>query len=490
VRSLARVARSLPRPRRSRPEAAIDALDVLITAGRSAPQPVLEQRVVKQLARMLHARVLFHRSGGRTIQQEDQQIHTLSSWTLHELARSQYVRARRIRPRPEYWLPEQRRPGGVLAFPLEEGVACLGRSAPFTSREVGAVRTVLRFMAAQRGPADAPPSAPPPEQVQVTQAPPRVKGLIGSSRPWKRVLEQVWKLAPTRCSVLLLGESGTGKELLARAFHLASERAQGPFIAVNCAAINAETMLSELFGHIRGAFTGALRSRRGLIRRAHGGTLFLDEVGDMPPDMQMALLRVLQERLVRPVGSSREHAVDVRVLSATNRDLDALVRSGRFRKDLYHRLNVVSLRVPALRERLTDLAELSHHILERLEEPKTLHMDALPLLARYSWPGNVRELDNVLQASALLSDGPVVSPEVLAQALQGRERPRAPGTDRLPARAAQIMERLTKRWTSAPNLAEQLGVSTRTVNRELVALVDSGLVMADGQARARRYRAS
>ncbi len=149
----------------------------------------------------------------------------------------------------------------------------------------------------------------------------------------------------------------------------------------------------------------------------------------------------------------------------------------------------MGLRVLALRERLEDLAELSHHILERLEEPKTLHMDALPPLTRYSWPGNVRELDNVLRASALLSDGPVVSPEILAQVLQGRARPRAPAADRLPVRAAQIMRRLTKRWTSAPRLAEQLGVSTRTVNRELVALVDSGLVMTDGQARARRYRA-
>jgi len=489
VRKLAQVARRLPRKKRARPRTAIDALDAVITAGQSAAGLALEQRVVEQLARMLGARVLFHRAEGRYVAMESQARHTLSSWTLRLLVREQGVVARRVKPKPEFWRPEQSRPGGVLCFPIGSGTACLARDAAFVPKEVGAVRTVLRFLAERKQPSGA---APPVRRV--IEAPPRpqprLKGLVGSSRVWRSVLNQVWKVAPTNCAILLRGETGTGKELLARAIHLNSTRAQAPFVPLNCAAINTDTMLSELFGHIRGAFTGATRTREGLVRRAHRGTLFLDEVGDMPAEMQVALLRALEERVVRPVGSTREQPADVRIISATNLDLDRLVELGTFREDLYHRLNVMELRLPTLRERIEDLPELVRHILDHSEHPKPLHMDALPLLARHAWPGNIRELDNVLRASALLSDGDTVPPDVIEQLLRGRAQRQLRPSLRLAPRAGEILQRLSGGWRSASELARDLGVSTRTINRELAQLMARGLVESFGRARARRYGAT
>ena len=443
---------------------------------------------MKQLARMLGARVLFHRSGGEYVFREAQSIHTLSSWTMLRLAREHRVRTIRVRKRPEYWRPEQRRPGGVLTFPIGDGNACIARKAHFGRREAKAVRTVLRVLRQNRAapsPNTTPalPATPPPAR-------PQFRGLIGSSKPWLRILDQVWRVAPASCPVLLLGESGTGKELLARALHLASKRARGPFVAVNCGAVHRETLNSELFGHIRGAFTGADRNRRGLFREAHKGTLFLDEFGDMPPSMQVALLRALEERIVWPVGSERPRPVDVRIVAATNRDLEERVACGAIREDLYHRLNVFAIRLPPLRDRLEDLPDLARHILARQARPRTLHMDAAAALATYDWPGNVRELDHVLQAAAVLSDGDVVGPEILHHVLDGRRRTGRAKTPNVPPRAAAILRMLKKGWRSAPVLAERLGVSTRTVNRELRQLADRGLVRVSGDARARRYRSA
>ncbi|MDJ0522436.1 MAG: sigma-54 dependent transcriptional regulator [Planctomycetota bacterium] len=482
-----RTFRGMPCKRRSRPKLAIDALDAVITAGQNAAGPHLERRVVKQLARMLHARVLFHRRDGEYLYREAQSVHTLSSWSMLQLARETQIRARKVRRRREFWRPEQRRPRGVLCFPIGPGVACIARGTPFGGRDVRAVRTVLRFLKRHQ-------AVPETADVATQRTPPREKrpafrGLIGSSKPWLRVLDSVWKVAPASCSVLLEGETGTGKELLARAIHLASKRARGPFIAVNCAAVNAETMHSELFGHIRGSFTGADRNRRGLVRQAHRGTLFLDEIGDMPGTMQVALLRALEQRAVRPIGSARERPADVRIVGATNRDLEALVESGEFREDLYHRVNVMTLRLPPLRERMDDLPELAQHVLGRIKPPRQIHVDALAVLARYDWPGNVRELDNVLQAAALLSQDDVLGPEIMDQVLASRRRITTAPTTRLAPRAESILRLLRRGWRSAPHVADRLGVSTRTVNREIRRLAQNGLVESSGEARARRYRA-
>jgi transcriptional regulator with PAS, ATPase and Fis domain len=485
--------KKLPRRRKPKPRLAIDALGAVVAAGRSAPTPELEQRVVQQLARMLAARVLFHRIDGAYVRREAQAVHTLSSWTMHRLESERQLRARRIRPRPEFWRPEQRRPRGVLTFPIGSGTACLARSRPFRSKEVQAVGTVLGILRARR------PGDPAEQVTSPTARPPAAgsrtafKGLVGSSKPWRKVLDHVWKVAPSRCSIVLRGESGTGKELLARAIHLASNRGRGPFVPVNCAAVHPETLHSELFGHIRGAFTGATRNRTGLVRSAHRGTLFLDEVGDMPASMQVALLRTLQDGFVRPVGSTRDSKVNVRVVCATNRDLEALVERGRFRADLYHRLNVVDIRLPPLRERIDDLAELSRYLLGRLDRPRGIDLEAVAVLAGHDWPGNVRELENVLLAAALLSDDPVLRAGIVDDALRTRRRRTrrpTPAPERLAPRSAAILRLLARDWQSSPALARELGVSTRTVNRELRRLLARGYVRSAGEARARRYRAT
>jgi DNA-binding NtrC family response regulator len=213
--------------------------------------------------------------------------------------------------------------------------------------------------------------------------------------------------------VLILGESGTGKELLARTVHRLSPRREAPFVAFDCSALTPTLLESELFGHEKGAFTGAARARRGLFREAHGGTLFLDEIGDIAPEVQNKLLRVLQEREIKPVGGDSTVKVDVRILAATNKDLKGLVARGAFREDLYFRLAVVPVEVPPLRERREDLPLLAAHILLRRRAaapggrrwPQRIAPEALAKLAAYAWPGNIRELENVLARAALLSDG-------------------------------------------------------------------------------------
>jgi two-component system, NtrC family, response regulator HydG len=248
-------------------------------------------------------------------------------------------------------------------------------------------------------------------------------GLVGRSEPMRRVLEQVHKVAVTDATVLVLGESGTGKELVARALHDASPRRGGPFVSVSCAAIPEGLLESELFGHEKGAFTGAIRRKLGRFELAHEGTLFLDEVGEIPPATQVKLLRVLQERCFERVGGEETVEVDVRVVSATNRDLAALARDGRFREDLYYRLDVVSIVLPPLRERPGDVEELARHFLSklapRLGRPVTgFTPEALECLRRHRWPGNVRELENVLEQALVFADGERVRVEDLPEALR------------------------------------------------------------------------
>ena len=236
-------------------------------------------------------------------------------------------------------------------------------------------------------------------------------GLLGRDPAMQQLRGLIERLARSQAPVHIHGESGTGKELVARLIHERGPRGSGPFVPVNCGAIPNELMESEFFGHLKGSFTGALRDKNGLFQSAEGGTLFLDEVADLPLHMQVKLLRALQERRVRPVGSETELAVNVRIISATHRDLSALVASGAFRQDLYYRLNVIEVRTPALRERRGDIALLAHSILQRLASEAgmaaapALDAAALQRLASYDFPGNVRELENLLERAITLCDG-------------------------------------------------------------------------------------
>ncbi len=274
-------------------------------------------------------------------------------------------------------------------------------------------------------------------------------GLVGRSEPMRRVLEQVHKVAVTDATVLVLGESGTGKELVARALHDASPRRGGPFVSVSCAAIPEGLLESELFGHEKGAFTGAIRRKLGRFELAHEGTLFLDEVGEIPPATQVKLLRVLQERCFERVGGEETVEVDVRVVSATNRDLAALARDGRFREDLYYRLDVVSIVLPPLRDRPGDVEELARHFLSRLAprlgRPVTgFTPEALECLRRHRWPGNVRELENVLEQALVFADGERVRVEDLPEALRRAPPPGAlpvPAGDRTLTEILEDLER-------------------------------------------------
>ncbi|TYO99487.1 two component Fis family sigma54 specific transcriptional regulator [Geothermobacter ehrlichii] len=260
----------------------------------------------------------------------------------------------------------------------------------------------------------------------------RVSGeLVGQSEPVRRLREMIARVAATNAAVLLLGESGTGKELVARAIHHASLREKKPFVTVNCAAIPEQLLESELFGHVRGAFTGATRDREGKFLQADGGTLFLDEIGELPLALQPKLLRVLQEMEVEPVGG-RTRKVDVRIVAATNRDLEAMVEKGDFREDLYYRLAVIPLQVPALRERREDIPLLIRHFLDRQGAKVRIRADAMELLTRYDWPGNVRELQNCIERMLVLAGSDEIVPDDLPPTVQGAEVPSGQGVLNLP----------------------------------------------------------
>ncbi len=237
---------------------------------------------------------------------------------------------------------------------------------------------------------------------------------MGESSALKSVLEEVSLVAPTDATVLILGETGTGKELIARAIHERSNRSSRPFIRVNCAAIPPSLIASELFGHERGAFTGALQRRLGRFEAAHGGTIFLDEIGELPMETQIALLRVLQEREFERVGSSQPISVDVRIIAATNRDLKAAVAAGTFRQDMFYRLNVFPIQVPPLRERIDDIPLLVEHFVERYAQKagkkfSDIKMDTIEMLQAYDWPGNIRELQNVIERAVILCESETFS---------------------------------------------------------------------------------
>jgi DNA-binding NtrC family response regulator len=308
----------------------------------------------------------------------------------------------------------------------------------------------------------------------------RVGNIIGSAPPMQRVFEVIKQIGPSRASVLITGESGTGKELVAEAIHQLSPKASGPFIKLHCAAL-AETLLeSELFGHERGAFTGAASRRDGRFHAADGGTLFLDEIGEISPLVQVKLLRFLQEHAFERVGGNDTIKVDVRVVAATNRDLEKAVAEGKFREDLYYRLNVVNVEMPPLRERPSDIPLLAEHFLqkyaaENAKPTARFSTAALERLVEYSWPGNVRELENVVERAVVMSRGEEVEERDLPQAVAEAVRPGSRGAPPIPGSTLEdiecyaILSTLESTGGSTSRAAEILGISVRKVQYKLHA---------------------
>jgi DNA-binding NtrC family response regulator len=305
--------------------------------------------------------------------------------------------------------------------------------------------------------------------------------IIGNSRALTRLLQMTERVAQSETAVLIEGESGTGKELTARAVHTLSPRAAGPFIPVNCGALPGQLLESELFGHARGAFTGAVEAKQGLVELAEGGTLFLDEIGELPLELQAKLLRFLESREVRRVGDTKLRRADARVVAATNRRLADEVKAGRFREDLFYRLNVVALQVPPLRERREDIPLLVEHFLARIGSDKELTAEAMQALLAYDYPGNLRELFNLVQRGAILSPDRFIAPEDMGLAAGP-----APGSgpDEAPGGAAQaagdfptleVMEQrhiaraLQQTGWNRAQAAELLGISVRNLYRKIDA---------------------
>ena len=313
----------------------------------------------------------------------------------------------------------------------------------------------------------------PPERSPVGAAAESI-GLIGHSSAIEQLRALIRRVGPMPSTVLLLGESGTGKEVAARALHYSSPRAHGPFVPLNCAAIAAELIESELFGPVKGAFTGASENRHGLFHHARGGSLFLDEIGELPLTLQARLLRVLEERTLRPVGAEREVTVDVRIIAASNRDLAAEVKAGRFREDLYYRLAVIDIRMPSLREYPEDIPRLVHHFMQQLAAPLgvaplPLSHEVLKRLCAYSWPGNVRELRNHVERAMILGGFPAQSLPAVAPAAH---------TDELALSLAEVERRHIERVTAAcggnkTEAARRLGVSRKTLERKFAQWGDA-----------------
>jgi DNA-binding NtrC family response regulator len=318
------------------------------------------------------------------------------------------------------------------------------------------------------------------------------ESIIGRAAPMERLFEQMKLVAPTRSSVLIIGDSGTGKELVANALHRASPRRNERFLAINCGAIPSDILESELFGHERGAFTGAVARKIGKFELSHRGTLFLDEISELYPELQVKLLRVLEERQVMRVGGSELIDVDFRLIAATNRDLEREVMEGRFREDLYYRLKVVTLRIPPLRERPGDLQQLSDHFLgifcqEHGKPTKRLSPEALEMLARYPWPGNVRELRNVMESVVVFHQGEVVQPADLPMEVRESTALSVAAGGPVQAVGAEtrtmadierqaILETLARTGGHRAKAADLLGIGLRTLQRKLKEYKDEGFL--------------
>ncbi|MEQ1995474.1 sigma-54-dependent response regulator transcription factor ZraR [Escherichia albertii] len=301
-------------------------------------------------------------------------------------------------------------------------------------------------------------------------------GMVGKSAVMQHLLSEIALVAPSEATVLIHGDSGTGKELVARAIHASSARREKPLVALNCAALNESLLESELFGHEKGAFTGADKRREGRFVEADGGTLFLDEIGDISPMMQVRLLRAIQEREVQRVGSNQTIPVDVRLIAATHRDLAEEVNAGRFRQDLYYRLNVVAIEVPSLRQRREDIPLLADHFLQRFAERnrkavKGFTPQAMDLLIHYDWPGNIRELENAVERAVVLLTGEYISERELPLAIAGTPIPMAQSQDIQPLVEVEkevILAALEKTGGNKTEAARQLGITRKTLLAKLL----------------------
>jgi two-component system response regulator PilR (NtrC family) len=324
--------------------------------------------------------------------------------------------------------------------------------------------------------------------------------ILGPSDGMRRILDLIQRIASARTTVLVTGESGTGKERIARAIHEASDRHDKPFLVINCGAIPEQLMEAELFGHERGAFTGAVATRRGIFREAEGGTVLLDEIGELPAALQVKLLRVLQERKVRAVGASTEVSIDVRVLAATNRNVEDEVRSGKFRQDLYYRLNVIRIEVPPLRERREDVRPLAEHFLARCaaemnKDVRVFAPDAVRALEAYVFPGNVRELENIVERAVALATGQTLGLGDLPREVSGAASQPTPALVGLPVEGCNIddvlgeverrllLQALERSGGVRTHAAKLLGVTFRSLRYRLQkhALGDGGDDGADSE---------
>ncbi len=314
------------------------------------------------------------------------------------------------------------------------------------------------------------------EPVSVARGLSNAQGLVGRAAAFQRMLEMVVRVAPSEATVLLLGESGTGKELVAKAIHEASRRADKPFVALDCSGLTETLFESELFGHERGAFTGATARRIGLVEAASGGTLFLDEVGDIPLAMQVKLLRLLDTGIYRRVGSAEPHKADIRLVSATHRNLRDMVANGNFRQDLFFRLNTFPVMLPALRERASDIPLLAASLLARVAEDRKLEFsrEALELLRHYDYPGNVRELRNIVERASLLCDGEEILPMHLPEEVRNAPDSEESGMGNAPSlkelERQTLENRLAHHRGSRKKFAAELGISERTLYRRLKQL--------------------
>ncbi len=300
---------------------------------------------------------------------------------------------------------------------------------------------------------------------------------IGQSSCFTEILELARTVAPTDSTVLISGESGTGKEVVARYIHTLSDRSEGPFASINCGALPETLLDSELFGHVKGSFTGADRDKEGHLVAARGGTFLLDEIGELVPQTQVKLLRAIQEREVIPVGATEAVPIDVRIIAATNRDLEEQIRKGEFRSDLFYRLNVIALVLPPLRDRRDDIPLLARHFLERMAEdgkaPRTLSKEAEQALLDYRWPGNVRELENALERAAVLSSGPTLEVEALPERVREVDPPGLVDAFDSKNPTMEVIERAYIHWVleaeggNKSRAAEVLGIDPSTLYRKI-----------------------